>query len=101
MWPFRRQKPDENLLQRVQSLEAQVAELKREYKAITVEWDDWFGKYRRLYAQISKRVKQEEEAPEMPQNRKTPPEQGEMPFTTSNPAAARLLAGGMNGLLPR
>jgi len=103
MWPFRRSKPDENLLQRVQALEARLAEQERQQKIIAVEWAVWFGKFRRLYAQLSKRAKAEIEEPEegstLPQNRRSHPGQGEPPMS---PAAARLLAGGAaNGLLPR
>lgn len=38
------------------SLEARVKELERELKSLRVEWDEWYDKYRRLYARLSKRV---------------------------------------------
>jgi len=91
------------MVKRLQALEARVGELERERKAMAVEWDDWFVKFRGLYAKLRKAAKSEEEPVEeastMPQDRRSPGRQGEPPMS---PAAARLLAGGAaNGLLPR
>jgi len=103
MWPFRTSKPDESLVNRLQALEARVGELERERTAMAVEWDDWFVKFRGLYAKLRKAAKSEEETaeegPTMPQDRRSPGRQGEAPMS---PAAARLLAGGAaNGVLSR
>lgn len=53
-WPWSGPKPDPELEQRVSRLEGRM-------KSIEVEWDEWFDKYRRLYARLAKRVQQQRE----------------------------------------
>lgn len=83
---LRRPKPeavtDPQLLQRVAALEKRL-------EVIDLEWSDWFGKFRRLYAQISKRAKAVEQAeePEAPNGSLLP----RMGGRTMNPLAAALL----------
>jgi len=51
MWPFGRREPDPELAERVRDLERKMA-------VVDVEWSDWFDRYRRLYAKISKRAQE-------------------------------------------
>ena len=69
-------KPDENWKPRVEELE-------RRLKSIEIEWDEWYDKYRRLYARIAKRVKAQEAAES--------PENDEQARAKVNPLALRIL----------
>lgn len=42
------------------TLEDRVAAIEKQLKAIDVEWSEWYDKYRRLLARISKRVERDE-----------------------------------------
>jgi hypothetical protein len=53
-WPFHRPKQSFDV-------EARVEALERKVKAMEVEWDEWYDKYRRLYARLSKRVERDGE----------------------------------------
>ena len=66
IWPFDRKPTEPALGERVAQLEKQV-------KALTLEWDEWYDKYRRLYARIAKR-QERDEAVEAPQSREDAPE---------------------------
>lgn len=73
-WPFRRSEQDFDAQARIEALE-------RKIKSLEVEWDEWYDKYRRLYARLSKRVERDGE----------PPATG---HRVTNPMARRLMGGG-------
>lgn len=67
MWPLtgRRQGPD---------LTPRVEVLERRIKALEIEWDEWYDKYRRLYARLAKRVERaQNDEPEAPKGGIAPP----------------------------
>jgi hypothetical protein len=65
IWPFDRKQTEPALGERVAQLEKQV-------KALTLEWDEWYDKYRRLYARIAKRQERDEAVE--PESREDAPE---------------------------
>lgn len=77
---FGRRERDRDLVERVEALEKKL-------KGIELEWDDWYGKYRRLYARLAKRMRDEEQSPERPVEAESPNGRPR----TLNPLAARLL----------
>lgn len=85
MWPFRRKpglRPDE--LVRLEAIE-------RRMKVIEADWDEWYDKFRRLHARLSKRVARDEaEASASPADART------VTHPTRNPLAAALLSRGNN-----
>ncbi len=53
---------------------ARVEVLERRIKAIEVEWDEWYDKYRRLYARLAKRVERAQtDDPDEGKGNGTPP----------------------------
>lgn len=56
MWPFR------NRVDNHEDLTARLERLEREWKAREIEWEEWYDKFRRLYARIAKRVERENTA---------------------------------------
>jgi hypothetical protein len=84
MWPFsRRQRLSSDERERLESLE-------RRLKVIEADWDEWYDKFRRLYARLSKRVERGEgNEPESPAEPRT---NGPAPHT-ANPLALALLRG--------
>jgi len=92
MWPFsRRPRLSTDELQRLEALE-------RRLKVIEADWDEWYDKFRRLYARLSKRVERGESAvddgPSGPAEARTAPKG----HHTTNPLALALLRGN-HGLL--
>lgn len=86
MWPFprpRRLEPD--WTGRLEALEKQV-------KVIVVEWDEWYDKYRRLYARLAKRASDAEKAAEDDPR----PANGRPPARTLSLLAEALLRGPNN-----
>lgn len=69
--------------------ELRVETLERRFKGLEADWDEWYDKYRRLYARLSKRIqdskKADEEAPDEPNGPSR---------RVGNPLAERLLRGG-------
>lgn len=57
MWPFKSKKDDSTLEETKRLLESRI-------KMIEGEWDDTYERFRLLYARLSKRVKQLDQAPE-------------------------------------
>jgi hypothetical protein len=57
MWPFKSRKDDATLEETKRLLESRI-------KSIEGEWDDTYERFRLLYARLSKRVKQLDQAPE-------------------------------------
>lgn len=57
-------------------LEAAVEKLDRKVTQIEMDWNEWFDKFRRLYARIAKRQERDEanEVPDAPQSRQDAPE---------------------------
>lgn len=78
---------------------ARLADVERKLKVIEADWDEWYDKFRRLYARLSKRVERDRETPEDAPGRSN----GEPPaphhHQTTNPLALALLRGN-HGLLP-
>lgn len=77
---------DRDQLQRLEAVE-------RRLKVIEADWDEWYDKFRRLYARLSKRVERGGEAVE-----EAPPGPAASRTTanghhTTNPAALALLRG--------
>jgi hypothetical protein len=66
-----------------------LAALEKRLKVIEADWDEWYDKFRRLYARLSKRVERDEQtadvAPGAAYGRPKP--------QSSNPLARRLLEG--------
>jgi len=73
----------EALRSRLTDLESEVRGLVTPVRDLTMEWEDWFEKFRNLYGRISKR-----------QEREKVSENGEAPDTPMSPAAAALLRQG-------
>jgi len=87
MWPFsRRRGLSSDELLRIEALE-------RRLKVIEADWDEWYDKFRRLYARLSKRVERGEapvgEAPTSPADARSGPNG----HHTTNPLALALLRG--------
>lgn len=40
-----------------------MLELENELRSLRIEWEEWYDKYRRLYARISKRAERAQEDP--------------------------------------
>jgi len=92
----------EQLTTKLAALEASVDELRtnqeslgRRWQKIDVEWSEWFDKYRRLYARISKRQQRDEKTPENGSGDKNAVVGDVGPPQTDNPLAQRIL--GMGG----
>lgn len=66
---------------------ARLEVVEKRLKALDVEWDEWYDKYRRLYARLAKRVAHDEKAAEDAPGSTN----GKAPFPPLNPLAARLL----------
>ena len=84
---FKRRTDDERvarLEERISVLEARLGELERPVRDIQMEWEDWFEKFRNLYARITKRQQREKEAT-------GEAEKDDQPY---NPLALSLLQGG-------
>jgi len=64
-WLWSRSRVDEGWILRLESLERQV-------KALVIEWDEWFDKYRRLYARLAKRVSDANKEPDVPEEPQAP-----------------------------
>lgn len=77
IWPFRGRRQAKDLVERVEVLE-------RRLKVVEADWDEWYDKFRHLYARLAKRMSRQE-AEEAPN--------GPAPTRTTNPLAARLLRG--------
>lgn len=75
-------------------LEIRVEALERRYKALESDWDEWYDKYRRLYARLSKRISDSRKADEDEPQDTNGPSPG-----VGNPLAERLLRGRHSGLL--
>lgn len=84
-WFSRESKPPSDWEIRVESLE-------RKFKAIESDWDEWYDKYRRLYARLSKRIQDSKKADEDVQDEPNGPVRG-----VGNPLAERMLRGGRSG----
>lgn len=69
--------------------ELRVETLERRFRALEADWDEWYDKYRRLYARLSKRVSDARKADEDVPGETNGPE----PTHTISPFAARLLRG--------
>lgn len=75
MWPFGASKPRATERELDRALRDRVEELERRWKAVEVEWDEWYDKFRRLYARIAKRVEREgEAAPDAAESRQDAPQ---------------------------
>lgn len=70
-------------------------EIERKVKGLEIEWNEWFDKYRRLYARLAKRVKDDEERSTLPADERTDGKR----YRTTNPLA-RAILGGSHGVLP-
>lgn len=88
-WFRRKPRLDEDAIARLHDLE-------RKLKVIEADWDEWYDKFRRLYARLSKRVERDEKASTLPQDERSEPER----HRTTNPLALALLTGRHDGLLP-
>lgn len=64
MWPFTRSDSTQTELR----LDDRVSSLEKQLREIVVEWEEWYDKYRRLYARISKRAERDGEAAESRQD---------------------------------
>jgi hypothetical protein len=93
MWPFSR-KPRLST-DEVQRLEA----LERRLKVIEADWDEWYDKFRRLYARLSKRVERGEAPVEEAPDSLHPLRSAAQRHQTTNPLAIAILRGN-HGLLP-
>jgi len=78
---FRRKRPEPDWIIRLEAIE-------RRMKVIEADWEEWFDKYRRLYARLSKRVEREESPQNAPE-----PTNGAKPYRTTNPLALAILRG--------
>lgn len=87
MWIFRRRGMSADEAARLEALE-------RRLKVIEADWDEWYDKFRRLYARLSKRVERGEEPTQEPAGAPTP----RPGHHTTNPLALALLRGN-HGLL--
>lgn len=85
MW-FKRSKPGPEPDPRLDEVIATVAQMQQDVRTIQMEWEDWFEKFRNLYARINKRVQRESAASQPNGADKTQP--------PMNPLAARLLSQG-------
>jgi len=87
-----KQGPDQSVELRLSELERSIESLERRWKKVDVEWSEWFDKYRRLYARISKRQQRDEKTSEdAPQGTIFPRAGGN--GSTDNPLAQRILKG--------
>jgi len=59
-WPFRAKTE----AKQERPLERRLDDLERRIELLDVEWSEWYDKYRRLYARISKRAERDEKGPE-------------------------------------
>lgn len=73
----------DELVTRVMQLEGQLADLEKPVRDLEMEWQDWFEKFRNLYARITRRIERAEKT-------ETTEANGEDPV---NPLAMRLLHG--------
>jgi hypothetical protein len=62
MWPFSKPEPPVGYAELAALVERHREETERRMKEISVEWEDMFDRFRRLYAKISKRAKDAEDA---------------------------------------
>jgi hypothetical protein len=89
---------------RLRDLDDRLRALEKTLQEIRVEWEEWYDKYRRLYARLNKRIadaQQLEMAPERPADGRPPgpptrPEWGRV----TNPAALALLGGARRPVEP-
>ena len=72
--------------------ELRVETLERRFKGLEADWDEWYDKYRRLYARLSKRIQDSKKADE-----DAPEDTNGQPVGYRNPLAERLLRGGRSG----
>lgn len=82
MFGNKRRATEQELSRRQDELLAQITALEKTVRDLTMEWEDWYEKFRNLYARISRRQQREDSA-------KEPEANGDGPM---NPAAARLLS---------
>lgn len=83
MWPhLGRSRQVSDALGRIEALE-------RRLKVMEADWDEWYDKFRRLYARLSKRVERDEKDLTLPDNGRSP----HQPAPTMAPLAAQLLRG--------
>ena len=78
----------------VADLEERLAKTEKRLDQVEMEWNEWFDKFRRLYARIAKRARDLEQAESVPTPRS--PGDGRSPIGTgriTNPAAIALLMG--------
>lgn len=61
MWPFPSHDKTPTDRERDRARDDQIAQLESELRRIRVEWEEWYDKYRRLYARISKRAERDTE----------------------------------------
>lgn len=73
----------DELVTRVMQLEGQLADLEKPVRDLEMEWQDWFEKFRNLYARITRRIEREQ---------KTEPSEPNG-AEAMNPLAMRLLHG--------
>lgn len=67
--------------------------LERRLKVIEADWDEWYDKFRRLYARLSKRVEREEKTAEDAPG----PTNGKEEAPHINPLAEAILRGSRGG----
>lgn len=93
MWPFSRgARQVSDQLQRIEALE-------RRLKVIEADWDEWYDKFRRLYARLSKRVERGDEAVESASSGPEAARTDGKRYQSTNPLALAILRGS-SGLLP-
>ena len=80
-WKKREPKPPSDWEIRVETLE-------RRFKGMEADWDEWYDKYRRLYARLSKRIQDSKKADE-----DAPDDTNGGSVGYRNPLAERLLRG--------
>lgn len=90
MWKKQKTKkgPDGAIETRLLALEHRFEAIERKMEGVDMEWSEWFDKFRRLYARLSKRQQREDRAQE--QNSEPEGVGAGVPRIT-NPAALALL----------
>lgn len=63
----------ETSLETEKRLDARLTELEKKVETIDLEWSEWFDKFRRLYARISKRVERDRDPDEKGPSRPAEP----------------------------
>lgn len=81
-------KPPPDYGPKLAELERRLTYLEDKYKAVDVEWSEWFEKYRRLYARLAKR-----ESDAKKRDGEPLPESDTPGYPPVSPLAARLMQG--------